>query len=570
MKATRTYLKRVVIFSLILLATLVFGSAADAQINSVDLSFNAIPDKDAASPANFILQPDGKIIVFGNFQVVNGVLNNQIARLNPDGSLDNTFNCTACNFGIGSAILQPDGKIIVAGGTSDNSSTSAVVYRLTSDGSRDFSFTSAFAPVGFPNSQWASVRTVQPDGKILVVLSSSASGFTSDSLYRLNPDGTFDVSFTPAAVGGGRLVRQILGKILVLPDGKILVAANTFSAGNSSAALLRFNADGTRDMTFEAPNFSPSGSLPGSFVSDMELLADGSILIVGRFTGINAVSRQNVAKLLPAGNVDLSFNNSNIGEATGIEVLPNGKFLISTASRFYRLNPDGSLDLTFNSPSSLTQINSWAVDASGNIVVNGAFFNNASVNTFARLNADGSIANSFTVGFGVSASITTLAAQADGKVIFAGDFTRVGGVRRVSIARVNADGSLDTTFNANNGFDNVVEKIVVQPDGKILVGGQFNSFNNVSTEPGLVRLNADGSADVNFNFHSILPPSTVVYAIAVQPDGKIIIGGVFGIVNGLTRTGIARLNADGTIDASFNPVFGNAAIRSIVVEANGK
>ncbi|MEJ7701795.1 MAG: delta-60 repeat domain-containing protein [Pyrinomonadaceae bacterium] len=165
--------------------------------------------------------------------------------------------------------------------------------------------------------------------------------------------------------------------------------------------------------------------------------------------------------------------------------------------------------------------------------------------------------------------ITAIGAQADGKVIFAGDFNRVNGVPRVSIARVNADGSLDTTFNPGTGFNGTISKIVVQSDGKILVGGDIFSYNGTPRR-GIARLNADGSLDTNFN--PITPSNTflTVNTIALQSDGKILIGGTFGSVNGQTRTSIARLNADGSLDTSFNPTFGNATIRSIVVQSDGK
>ncbi|MEJ7700540.1 MAG: delta-60 repeat domain-containing protein [Pyrinomonadaceae bacterium] len=112
---SQTFFMRISIFTLVLLMSFVLVSAIKAQSSEVDLSFNAVPSKDSGFSGNFVLQPDGKILAFGGFQIVNGVLRNYIARLNQDGSLDASFNCTACDFPIGSAIVQPDGKIIIAG-----------------------------------------------------------------------------------------------------------------------------------------------------------------------------------------------------------------------------------------------------------------------------------------------------------------------------------------------------------------------------------------------------------------------------------------------------------------------
>ncbi len=104
----------------LILVAFVSISTIAAQSSSVDLSFNAVVSKDRDQnnnliQSNFTLQPDGKILTYGNFQVVNGEVKNGIARLNSDGSVDNSFNCTTCDFIIGSAVVQPDGKIIVAG-----------------------------------------------------------------------------------------------------------------------------------------------------------------------------------------------------------------------------------------------------------------------------------------------------------------------------------------------------------------------------------------------------------------------------------------------------------------------
>ncbi len=97
---SQTFFMRISIFTLVLLMSFVLVSAIKAQSSEVDLSFNAVPSKDSGFSGNFVLQPDGKILAFGVFQIVNGVLRNYIARLNQDGSLDASFNCTACDFPI--------------------------------------------------------------------------------------------------------------------------------------------------------------------------------------------------------------------------------------------------------------------------------------------------------------------------------------------------------------------------------------------------------------------------------------------------------------------------------------
>ncbi len=148
-------------------------------------------------------------------------------------------------------------------------------------------------------------------------------------------------------------------------------------------------------------------------------------------------------------------------------------------------------------------------------------------------------------------NVKAVAVTSDGKVIFAGGFTQVNGVARNGIARVNADGSTDMTFDPTAGFSTAPEDLILQPDGKIIAAGPFTSYNGV-TVTGLVRINADGSRDTTFN--PVL--SNYPYSIWMQTDGKVLLGGNFISVNATPRTAIARLNADGSLDTGFAPTVG--------------
>ena len=169
----------------------------------------------------------------------------------------------------------------------------------------------------------------------------------------------------------------------------------------------------------------------------------------------------------------------------------------------------------------------------------------------AQINADGTT-TSFNADLEGPGKVTVLSPQSDGKLLIGGDFLKVNGVERFNIARLNADGTTDLSFNAGAGPDGDVVAIHEQTDGKILVGGEFTFFNDVLNR-GIVRLNSDGSEDVGF--------ATVItqeyaddgaYNFYVQEDGKIVIGGGFLQINGTDRKHFARLNADGTLDATFN------------------
>ncbi len=168
-------------------------------------------------------------------------------------------------------------------------------------------------------------------------------------------------------------------------------------------------------------------------------------------------------------------------------------------------------------------------------------------------------------GFNPSADGQVMAALElpDGKIMFGGFFTSIGGVNRNAIARVNADGSLDTSFDLGLNSGSSVRSLVLQPDGKILVGGQFTS---VAGQPvgGILRINPDGSLDRLFEANA----DGLVYAVALQADGRILIGGTFPTVNDQPRPYIARLNPDGSIDQSFAPNL-DRWVTAIVVQSDG-
>ena len=176
------------------------------------------------------------------------------------------------------------------------------------------------------------------------------------------------------------------------------------------------------------------------------------------------------------------------------------------------------------------------------------------------------------IGSGVY--VSAMAAQPDGKLIIAGWFRQVLGVTRNYLARINADGTLDTGFDPN--ANSIVQSVVVQPDGKVLIGGNFTTLQPngaaVATPRNYIaRLNADGTLDLGFNPKA----NNVVYCLAVQADDRVLLGGGFttlqpnGAAVATTRNRIARVGADGTLDLGFDP-NSNDAVECMAVQADGK
>ena len=158
------------------------------------------------------------------------------------------------------------------------------------------------------------------------------------------------------------------------------------------------------------------------------------------------------------------------------------------------------------------------------------------------INTDGSPDTSFSVGSGFNASLVTMALQSDGKVLVAGNFTSYNGTTTNRIARLNTDGSLDTSFSTGSGLDYSPYRVTVQSDGKVLAVGWFSSYNGTSTNC-IARLNTDGSLDTSFSIGSGF--NSLVYK-AFQSDGKILVAGGFTSYNGNSTYNIAKLNIDGS------------------------
>ena len=573
-----------------------FGTTPRSKIGRLNPDGTIDPDFNPGANGSIsaiLLQQDGKILIGGSFTMVGGggsgtTARNHIARLNFDGSLDTTFNPGANNT-VRAFALQKDGKIIVVGSFTTLGGGGTVqrrsIARLNSDGSLDTSF-----DPGADNTINAVV--VQVDGKIVIGGDFNKLGTTTRNFIgRVNPDGSLDAGFDP----GTNTPVSALGLQL---DGGILVGGlfDTLGGGGTGTIVRhhigRLKPDGSVD-----PGFNPgSDGLPHVFALqfDRKIIVGGAFSKLGELSG-GAAGRNNLARLYPDGSVDATLFLLPNGAILAIALQPDGKILIGGKfsmigevfrSGIARLTPDGRIDPTFSvlvleaQGFSISEVDAIAVQPDGKIVIGGKFSSlqeSGGVDTprknIARLNSNGSIDTSFDPG--ATDVVRSLLVQPDGKIVVGGRFTTLGGggtTSRNRIGRLNSDGSVDNTFDP--GANDQVNALALQRDGKILIGGNFTTIGGggtgTVTRNFLARLNSDTSVDTAFN-----PGANAnVSAFAIQNDDKIIVAGGFTTLGGggfgtTTHNRIGRLNPGGDLDADY--VAGaNGFIRALALQANAK
>jgi len=228
----------------------------------------------------------------------------------------------------------------------------------------------------------------------------------------------------------------------------------------------------------------------------------------------------------------------------------------------------GSLDMTFNPGSGANySVLCMALQTNGQIIIGGDFtkFDGANRISIARLNANGSLDTSFDLGVGPDGQVLALALQPDGKILMGGGWSTLNGVGWKQPARLRTDGSVDISFDtsaAHGAGASDARALALQPDGKVLIGGSFTTVGGTNWNR-IARLNTNGTLDVTFN------PGTgadaTVSALGLQSTGQIIVGGYFTSINGTPRNYLARLNAGGDLDNSFDALIANGTVQSLVV-----
>ncbi len=331
--------------------------------------------------------------------------------------------------------------------------------------------------------------------------------FMLSFVFSAQAAGEVDPDFSPQLVDidyvffTGSIERTSVRRVVVQPDGKIL-AAGLFNVVNGSVRdnIVRLNADGTLDTSFNPPALTRFTGNELLIITALALQADGKILIGGNFTTSGSVIRRGMA----------------------------------------RLNTDGSLDTSFNANQTGTGLNGTVIDieisADGKITACG-YISAVGQDWVVRLLSDGSVDTSFSPQINTNSSTGAydVFVQPDGKTLVSVYYSSTSS--NTTIYRLNTDGSVDFS-HVINGNSRVVNRMVVQPDGKILVGGSFTTIDGFPIQQDLLRLNANGMYDTNFNFGNS-GASGNVNDIELLANGKILIGGSLGSYNDVDRQYVA-------------------------------
>jgi len=545
-------------------------------------------------------QSDGKIIVTGDFTTWNGATVNRIVRLNADGTRDATFTTnvgSAANSYPHALAVQPDGKILVGGAfTTWNGTTVNGIVRLNTDGTRDTAFNTSTGS-GTGGTRILNMA-LQSDGKIVLGGDFTTwNGAARNRIVRLLSTGAVDSSFN-TNLGTGPNVQ--VADVASQSDGKV-IAVGDFTTWNGVAVnrVVRLNADGSRDTAFA----TAMGSGPNAVVNFAALQGD-RIILTGSFTSFNGSSANRLVRLTSTGAPDTAYVTNNNGGANDSTyraiVAADGTTYVLGAftqfgssdngtNRIVKLSEGGVPDASFTMMDdySETGMNNTATgaafDASGREIITGAFttYRGRTVNRVVRLQNSGRVDIDFANAmrsadnstYGANGGVNGSAVQPDGKVVLGGDFTSFGANTVNRLVRLNADGTNDTAFVANvgSGANAYIGPVVRQADGKILVGGNFSSWNGNATYPYLVRLNADGTRDPTFA--AMTGINGAINSIAVQNDGRIVVGGNFTTWGGASVGRVVRLEATGARDTAFTTANGTGAggvINGVALQSDGK
>jgi uncharacterized delta-60 repeat protein len=584
-------MSRIVYYLLLVLVLLGSGELAAQTRRDPSFTPQALWQPTALEQA--LQLSDGSRILVGRFNRVNGQTGIEgCVKFTPGGQLDAAFNTHLAGWGaqVLAVAEAPGNKLLLA--ISDSVSLGGQyrkgLVRLLSDGSYDASFTS------LPGSLYYSyyginggvIMAVQANGRVLLggELAVAAQGAAANPLplVRLLDNGLPDMGFAT-------LVRPIfpastanrIGAILLQPDGKVLIGgALLINSGQGQPPIMRLLSTGARDATFSANGLS-------GYFQAMTLQADGKVLVA---LEASWSAQQLLQRLLANGSIDPSFNAPMLMVSgdyrvnnSVIQVQPDGRILVAGASpvqdRDYplyteqptqfvsRLLPTGQPDISWQPAITgndhQATVQSVQLLPGGQVLIAGqprvyGPIATALPTAVGVLDGTGAYLPGFAPLLQHYGEVRAMVPQPDGRIVVAGSFSEINGQPARNLARLLPDGSLDAAVTANamvRGGNSLIEEMVLQPDGRIVVAGGFATVGGLP-RAGVARLLATGMPDTGFT-PTLDPNSSThvgnIHHLAVQPDGQVLISGRFRAAGSTQLQLLVRLTTTGAVDASFLP-----------------
>ena len=518
----------------------------------------------------------GSFLVGGEYEMLNGEPVESLVRLYADGTRDTNFLPDIVPFPVGSLLQQADGRLLVGMMYDDyQHSVDDAIVRLHENGMRDTSFrsTDLFRAMGYPT---VSALAFDSTGRVWVGGTfDGCQGIGKNDLIRLLPDGSVDASFNPSLSANG-----VVTTLHPTPEGKVYLIGD-FSGYDDfrTHGICRLLGTGSLDTSF---SLTPGPA--GGYISTMALQTDGKPIVIGAFTKMNGVAHKYIARLNTDGSLDTAFatglGTDYSGRINMVDLYVDGRVLIVGDFDSYdgvaqngiaRLHPDGSLDTSFEPGSGPWDISGFEelfdihVLPDDRTVVVGRFssFDGQPRPGVVLLEANGSVSSTWAQVNGLSCSSSSCGVRgvtpaADDTYLLWGSFHAYGGLPVQGFARIDLNGSLDTSFSIGSGADGSITSVKVRNDGRYLVAGSFTSFNGTPTED-LVCLNPDGSV------HQTLPPgfgpgytylnpalnsTPFLQNTHELPDQRVLVCARFTEFSGVPKRYIARLNNDFTTSVS--------------------
>lgn len=510
---------------------------------------------------------NGGFILFGNFSLFDGVAVDSVVKLFPNGQIDLTFQLNSNPITkIHDVAEFSNGDLILCGYIVPNGSVTATIIKTNSTGQINAGFT-------FPtiNGGFSQVLVNSLDDVFIFGTFNQLNGYTLKNIAKIDINGVVNPNFVVPAANS-----SYANEIILDTDSTLFVSGNP---GVGNIGIFRTFANGAIDTNFISPSFWGRWSSP---VKDLN---------GGYFVHWTNNQWKTNYHFNSNGSIISSFNQMMFQELLenqvfDLKVDPTGKLVQFGQNGLKRLLNSGSLDPVFEIQTGANgPVDVIKILPTGKILIAGGFtsINGVQYNGIARLLADGTPDVTFnsTVGFikifpygvlNLGGEIRAIDVQLDGKILVGGKFNSYNNRVYKNLVRLLPNGEVDTTFQIGNGISAPVNDIVCRADGKIVIGGEFYYYDqygpNYSNMMYVGVLNNDGSRDISTSIGNL--QCTAVKKIKLLPNGKLLLAGPTSY-NFITTNGLCLINPDGTIDPSLNLGSGfNSTVTSIDIQSDNK